>query len=116
MVQPEKDVPVVIHIEQIIRVLAGAKPLSRGCAKQQFGLCRAATNCSRQPVVFLRRPLVEVHVFLVVLFLSVRQHPSLGEEHVGDEVIDDLLNLVFVLFVDTALAFHMVDDERSRVL
>lgn len=117
--QPEEDVPVVIHVEQVVRIVAGAKPLSCGRAEKHFGLGGAPARSSRQPVVLLGRPLVEVHVFVVaviVVFLRVRQHPPLGEEHVGDEVVDDLLDLVFVVLVDAALSFHVVDDQSGGVL
>lgn len=47
---------------------------------------------------------------LVRPVLGVAQLTAPGEEQVGDEVVDDALDLVLVLFVNGGLTLHMIDD------
>lgn len=113
LVQPEEDVPVVVDEEQVVSVVTRAQLLSCQIAEQQFGLYRA----SRYTVVLLRGSFIHLGILFILLFLlGVGQHAPLREKQVGDEVVNDLLDLVFVLFLDAGLSLDMVDDESGGIL
>lgn len=113
LVQPQEDVPVVVGVEEVVGVVARAQLLSRRAGEQEFGLAGTPAHT----VVLLGASLVELGVFLVlVFFLGVRECASLREQHVRDEVLDHLLDLVLVLFLDAGLSLDVVDDQGSSVL
>ncbi|TNN89275.1 hypothetical protein EYF80_000563 [Liparis tanakae] len=53
---------------------------------------------------------------LICPVFSITELAAAGEEQVGDKVLDDALDVVFVVFVDGGLPFDVVDDERGSVL
>ncbi|TNN58823.1 hypothetical protein EYF80_030972 [Liparis tanakae] len=124
VVQAQEDVPVVVDEEHVVGVVGAAQLLGRRrAAEQQLGLggagARQAVGLLGSVGVGLGGVLVVVVVLLVlvgVLLLHVGELAAPREQHVGDEVVDDLLDLVLVLLLDAHLPLHVVDDERRGVL
>ena len=118
LVEPQEDVPVVVAVQQVVGVVQPPQLLGPRAAEQQLGL---AGSTPRQAVVLLNglavcrhcrrcRLLFVLVLFLVViLFLGVRELAAPREQHVGDEVVDDLLDLVLVLLLDAHLSLDVVD-------
>lgn len=115
VVKTKEDIPVVVHKEQVIGVIRASQLLSCRVAEEELGLGWAA---AWQAIVLLGAVLVHLHVFLLLFFLllHVRELASPREQQVRDEVVDDLLDLVLVFFLDAHLSFDVMDDEGSGVL
>lgn len=112
--QSQEDVPVVVDVEEVVGVVASAQLLCRRVSEQQLGLGR--TPAARDTVVLFGSAFLQIHLLFVLLFLYVRELAPLREQHVGDEVVDDLFDLVFILLLDAGLPLDVVDDERCCVL
>lgn len=113
LVQAQEDVPVVVDEEEVVGIVTGAQLLSWRVGKKELGFAGAPGYT----VVLFGASFVELDVLLFFFFLlSVRQSTSLREEHIRDEVVHYLLDLVLVFFLDAGLSLDMVDNQGSGVL
>lgn len=117
LVKTKEDVPVVVDEEQIIGIIDAPQLLGPCVAEEELGLGRAAA--AWQAVVLLGAILVHLQVIfllLFVLFLHIRELTPPCKQHVRDEVVDDLFDLVLVFLLDAHLPLDMVNDQGSGVL
>lgn len=114
LVQSQEDVPVVVDVEEIVGFVAAAQLLCCCVAEQQLGL--GGAPAAGDAVVLFGGAFLEIHLLFLLLLLHIRQLTPLREQHVRDEVVDDLLDLVFVFLLNTGLPLDVVDDERRCVL
>lgn len=110
----KEDIPVVVHVEQVVGIVSSPELLSCRVAEQELGLGWAS---AWQAIVFLAVILIHLRVFvLFFLLLHIRELTSLCKQQVGDEVVDYLFDLAFVFFLDADLSFDVVNDEGSGIL
>lgn len=114
LVKSQEDVPVVVDVEEVVGVVAAAQLLRRRVAEQQLGL--GGAPAAGDTVVLFGSALLQVHLLFLLLLFHVGKLAPLREQHVGDEVVHDLLDLVFVLLLNACLPLDVVDDERCCVL
>lgn len=115
LVQPQEDVPVVVDVEEIVSIVRGAQLLGCRAAEKELRLGGASPRAAAHTVVLLSSTFIQLCLLLLFL-LHVGQLPTLGEQHVGDEMMDHLLDLVLVLFLNAGLPLDVMDDECSSVL
>lgn len=111
--QPQKDVPVVVDIEEVVSIVAATQLLRCRVAEQKLGL--GGAPAAGDAVVFFGSAFLQIHLLFLFL-LYIGELTPLREQHVGDEVVDDLLDLIFVLLLNAGLPLDVVDDERCSVL
>lgn len=112
--KPQEDVPVVVDVEEVVCIVAATQLLRRRVAEQKLGL--GGATAAGDAVVFFGSAVLQIHLLFLLLLFHIGELAPLREQHVGDEVVDDLLDLVFVLLLNAGLPLDVVDDERCSVL
>lgn len=112
LVQPHEDVPVAVHVEEVVDLIHAPQLLGCRVVEHQLGFGRTTPNT----IMLFRSPSSFIHIHFLFFFLfHIREFTSLSKQQVWNEVIHDLLDFVLVLFLDSRLPLHVVDDERGSI-